>query len=213
MNMSGLIAGVIAGIVGAAIWAGVSFYSGYEIGWIAWGIGGIVGIAVVSGSKTPGAAGGLAAALITIISITGGKYVSVDMAVNDMVGDEESIVQESIDRIDSDTNFVISYVADEIIESLDGDTDVNWPEDYDEDDIKTEYPAKYWQQAEEQWNAMAPEDQTAYRDQLKGEVRTDMEAGVEMMRTFGFIGSFGLMDFVFFGLAVITAFKLGSGES
>ena len=45
MNMGrGIIGGALGGLIGAVIWAGISYFTGYEIGWIAWGVGGMVGL-------------------------------------------------------------------------------------------------------------------------------------------------------------------------
>ncbi len=39
-------AGIVAGLVGAAIWMAIAHFANMEIGWIAWGIGFLVGISV-----------------------------------------------------------------------------------------------------------------------------------------------------------------------
>ncbi len=42
----GIIAGLAASLIGAAIWAGITVGTGYQIGWIAVGVGFLVGFAV-----------------------------------------------------------------------------------------------------------------------------------------------------------------------
>ena len=60
MNMIGaLVGGVVGGLIGAAAWAAVTYFSGWEIGLIAWGIGGLVGLGVHLGTRRRG---GIAAA-------------------------------------------------------------------------------------------------------------------------------------------------------
>lgn len=44
--------GLVGGLVGAAGWAGVARLTGYEIGWFAWGVGGLVGYTVALGIIT-----------------------------------------------------------------------------------------------------------------------------------------------------------------
>lgn len=39
-------AGILAGLIGAAIWMAIAHFANMEIGWIAWGIGFLVGISV-----------------------------------------------------------------------------------------------------------------------------------------------------------------------
>ena len=44
MNRFGALAGgVVAGSIGALIWAAIAYFTGYEVGWVAWGVGGLVG--------------------------------------------------------------------------------------------------------------------------------------------------------------------------
>jgi hypothetical protein len=49
-----LIAGVVAALVGAAIWGGIEVLTGYQIGWIAIGIGFLCGFAVRFAGKGTG---------------------------------------------------------------------------------------------------------------------------------------------------------------
>src|SRR5688500_7513909 len=39
-----LIAGLVAALMGGGIWAALVFITNLEIGWVAWGVGGLVGI-------------------------------------------------------------------------------------------------------------------------------------------------------------------------
>lgn len=45
-SLKWFVAGAIGGAIGAAIWVAVGYLTSYEVGWIAWGIGVLVGIAV-----------------------------------------------------------------------------------------------------------------------------------------------------------------------
>ena len=47
----GLLAGVLAAAVGAALWAGVTVLTGYQIGWMAIGVGALVGVALRTAGK------------------------------------------------------------------------------------------------------------------------------------------------------------------
>ena len=47
----GLLAGVIAAAIGAALWAGATVLTGYQIGWMAIGVGALVGVAVRTAGK------------------------------------------------------------------------------------------------------------------------------------------------------------------
>ena len=47
----GFMAGLAAAAVGAALWAGVTVLTGYQIGWMAIGVGALVGVAVRAAGK------------------------------------------------------------------------------------------------------------------------------------------------------------------
>jgi hypothetical protein len=81
-----------AAILGAVIWAGIAVATGREMGWIAWGIGGLVG----GGTLWAGGAGmrpAVLAAALTALSIAGGRMGAtqylVDGAIDDIIASEE----------------------------------------------------------------------------------------------------------------------------
>lgn len=129
MNLPmGAIAGTAAGILGAAAWAAVAYFLNLEIGWLAWGIGAAVGIATAagaaagSGEAEGGAALGLAAVLITILSLCGGKYAIVEIQLQEALAGFNTEMNEPM----SD-EVLVSYLADEIGEQTHGE---NWYEAY-----------------------------------------------------------------------------------
>lgn len=77
--------GALAALLGAAVWAGVMIKTGYEIGWVAWGIGGAVGAAVAKagGRGVPMAA---TAAVLALLSVAGGKWVGAAVVLEDEFG-------------------------------------------------------------------------------------------------------------------------------
>jgi hypothetical protein len=79
-----ILAGSIGGAIGAAVWAAISYFANAEVGYVAWGIGFIVGFMVrlVAGEKEEGLAPGLTAALIAVVAVLGGKYAGVQLLVN-----------------------------------------------------------------------------------------------------------------------------------
>ncbi len=70
-----IVGGAIAAGLGAALWAGVVIGTGYEIGWVAWGVGLLVGLVVagVARSTSPGV--GLAAAGLALAGLLLGKLL------------------------------------------------------------------------------------------------------------------------------------------
>ena len=73
ITMLGLVAALGAAVVGAWLWQWIAVTFGYELGFIAWGIGGAVGAAAAMFSSR-GMSAGVVCALIVVCSIYVGKY-------------------------------------------------------------------------------------------------------------------------------------------
>ncbi len=152
MNMlGGLIGGAIGGLIGAAIWVAIGFWTGYEVGWIAWGIGGLVGLGVGVGTKQAG--GPLGAGIAVVLSIgaiAGGKWSVVYLEVAEWVsGDERAI---------SDIADVILAEHEEKGEPL----GLN-PNADDAETLQEMYPPNVWFEAATRWQAMSPTEQEDLR--------------------------------------------------
>ncbi|MCA9295800.1 MAG: hypothetical protein KC983_04770 [Phycisphaerales bacterium] len=223
--MGAILGGVIAGAIGAAVWAGIAIGTGYEIGWIAWGIGALVGFGVLVGGK--GQAGGMGAViaiLLAVLSIMVGKYATVHMAVSELIakGSSSEYAQEIRDSMNSPegAELLTSYVADSVAEEWEGEgRAVNWPAGIDPYTgvTKDEYPPDVWLEAASRLRSMNPME----RRELEQYAFEDAMAGLEMIPAVDrqlltmdiFRSTFGLMDILFFGLAILTAGKLGASEN
>ena len=76
--MKAIVAAIIGGIVGALIWGAIAHFTGYEVGYVAWGIGALVGFlsAKAGGEGMPN---GAICAVITIAALLAGKFVAFKM--------------------------------------------------------------------------------------------------------------------------------------
>ena len=75
-GIAALIAPVIAAVLGAFLWYAIAIHLEYEFGAIAWLIGGAIGFAaLVSGAR--GEAVGALCGVLALLSIFGGKYMSI----------------------------------------------------------------------------------------------------------------------------------------
>jgi hypothetical protein len=72
-----LIGGLVASLIGGAIWAGIVIVATLEIGWAAWGVGALVGLAMARLTPTRGHAIATLAALIAAIGLVAGKALIV----------------------------------------------------------------------------------------------------------------------------------------
>ena len=83
-----VVGGTIGGTLGAAIWVGVGYFTGFEVGWIAWGVGVLTGMgvaAVASANGEADAASGITAAVISILAVLAGKYAVVHLVVDQLL--------------------------------------------------------------------------------------------------------------------------------
>lgn len=210
-----IVGGVIAGAIGALVWAGIAYFTGYEVGWVAWGVGGLVGLGVVlgnSGERSPQA--GVLAVVITVLALLAAKYTTVQLVLSD----DDEIVSAMVAGLEDD-ELVISYLADDVVvEFMSEDRPVDWPAGVDPSQAATEaeYPPDVWAVAQSRWDAMSVDEREEYRAALREMVTSNIAVAMEDIRSemaqVGFIGSFGLMDIIFFGLAIVTAYKVATNS-
>ena len=209
--LNGIIVSFLCGIIGAAIWAGLAYFTGYEIGWVAWGIGGLVGFGFTFASRRSGALYGFIASIITILSILGGKFAYTDLIIGEEMGSKTDFIEYGLSEFLDE--LVLSYVSDEIIAELEssGET-VEWPPDVDPEaaDEEADYPPNIWAQANTRWNEMPTEDQHLYRDDI-AEIYTKglNEQYIESYKE-TYLAMFAPLDLLFLGLGVITSFQIAA---
>lgn len=208
--IKGLIGGLVGGVLGAAVWGGVAYGTGYEIGWLAWGIGAIVGIGVAWGAR-----GGAAAGLLAVLSILGGKYASVHLPVNKELTDQFAALDQAVADLGNDAS-VIPHVAYEIVDDRTANGEpIEWPEGVNPDAAEDEedFPQAVWSEARARWEAMSGAEQASYRTMLTERMRGGFEAYLAEVRMNAMKHSFGVLDVVFFLLAIVTAYKIGSNQA
>jgi hypothetical protein len=74
---AGVVAGVLAGVVGAILWGGFTALTHFRIGYLALGIGVLVGYAIVQVGQVRTVAVGVTAAVITVVACAAGDTGSV----------------------------------------------------------------------------------------------------------------------------------------
>jgi hypothetical protein len=206
-----IIAGSIAGLVGAAIWAGISYALNAEIGWIAWGIGVVVGFAVrlVAGESEEGFAPGATAAVIAIGAVLLGKYAAASLLVANLgIGTGGFNVEFTPEDM-------IVGLADEIVNEREAKGQkVVFPAGMTIEDAsgQADYPPDIWQQAAAKWHAIPPAEQEKQLTAKREETRQMMASVPGALRQAAFEGSFGIFDALWFILAAATAYRLGHGN-
>lgn len=71
----GITGGVIAMLVGAILWGAITFYTGYQIGYVAIGLGFLVGIAIKFFGRGKSGSFGLSAAILALIGCVVGNLL------------------------------------------------------------------------------------------------------------------------------------------
>lgn len=210
MGKSGktVLAALVAAAVGAAVWAAIAYLANIEIGWIAWGVGALVGFAVAAVSGERSMHFGLIAVVFTILSICGGKYAAVQLEIHKAIGD--SNWEQQYDS----PEFMVSLLADDLIVArMVADQPVNWPGGAVPDHMpekQADYPPDIWRQAQSQWDAMPSDEQTQMRTQRREDHRGALDDLRSALAMEGFKDAFGLLDIVFFGLAIVTAYQIAA---
>ena len=204
-----IVGGAIGGVLGAALWAAVAYFFNFEIGWLAWGIGVLVGIGTQKAADSElNFQTGAAAALIAVVSIAGGKYLAVQFAIDDALT-EMAAGPEGVDD-----ELAISYVADVVIEEhLEEGLPVRWPGGFAPENpaYESEYPVDVWREADDRFASLTLQQKNDFKQEIAdyvAEAMTDMRVEAQQA---GFKESFGMFDILFIALAIGSAFKLGSG--
>ena len=206
MNLvTGFIFGFVAGVIGALVWAGIAVVGNVEIGWIAIGIGFLVGIGTSFGSKGGGIAPALIAALITVASIAGGKYFTVKYFSMQMDTQMQEFTED-----DAIVNLILEGPESDLkmFEKLPAVSQAN----FEDDIVSNDFHPKVWAYGKEKWDAMTEAEQLDYME-LKKEERAmlinQLKDGIEAE---GFRNAWGPMDILFIVIGVVTAFQIGMSD-
>ena len=207
-----LVGGLVGALMGGAVWVAVGYFANYEVGWIAWGIGLVVGLGVRAGAgEDDGFAPGILAVVIAILAIVASKYLVINMSINREFGDATF-------AIEADAELMTSRIADEIVGEYEAKgKEVKWPKAAEDDDapLAATYPSTIWKEATKRWNAIPPDEQQAQMDQAEAEFNELFEGLLDETKKdisqTALRESFTPYDILWFVLAAITAFKVGSG--
>jgi hypothetical protein len=173
--------GAIGGLVGALIWGAITYFTHTEIGWIAWGIGLLVGLCIrfTAGEEDEGVAPGVVAIGLSAGAILLGKYFAAMMLLGGM----------SIDLAPATADDVKLMMANA---------------GTDEYETWDEVPADKKATIDARWAALPAEQQA---DFVHGLSKEQITAGEVFQESFSFF------DILWFLLAALTAYRVGSGTA
>ncbi|MBX3451356.1 MAG: hypothetical protein KF777_17445 [Planctomycetaceae bacterium] len=209
-----LVCGLLGGAIGAAIWVAVGYLTQYEIGWIAWGVGFLVGVGVLFGANLGGGEDdsslqGVLAAVLAIGCVVGAKYLLFQIVVE---GARQELVQTMSNQGDLTDEEMIAGLADDIaMEMIESGKTVQWPPGMtlDQASVEADYPKDVWRKATAQWNDLKPDDRQERKDLRRAAITSLIQA----LPMGSFSDMFSPWDLLWLGLAATTAFKIGGGHS
>jgi len=205
---------ILGAAIGMAIWIAIGYYTGYEVGYVAWGIGALAGFGAMAAARDEASAvtGGLAA-VVAVLAILVAKYAVVYAALERDLPEMQKAAAMTITD-----DQVRSTIAREVIEERTASgKKVTWPAGVNSEEAEwpSEYPKTVVAETNKRWGAMKPEQQQAKKAELQQQYDQSMTAfTTELMPTIrnaAFEESFGLFDLLWIGLALASAYKLGSG--
>ncbi|MEM7476684.1 MAG: hypothetical protein AAF483_16985 [Planctomycetota bacterium] len=210
-----IIGGIVGGLIGGFIWVLIGYYANAEVGYVAWGIGLLVGICVQIAANTnerdDGAFQAIGAAVIALLAVIGAKYVVFLLVVGQVKSEMDNFTSD-IDFNSDETN--IMMIADDLIEErVAAGKPVAWPPgmSIEEADEQADYPPRIWKEASKQWNDLSPEEQESEKAARKLAFEMIMQGFFDDNVTFA--QTFSPFDALWIILAVATAFRIGGGDS
>jgi len=208
-----ILGALIAGAIGASVWAGMVYLVQYELGWVAIAIGVLVAFGAVMGARgesTPII--GLLSVIVTVAAILVGKYVGISLIYENEIRAE---VDEFMESLVVDETWFLQEIVDELaLEQMAAGRPVIWPNpnmslEYAE--WPDDYPRELRVKAQAEWDEIDPLEQTAMIEERQAEIDVyDVEEIESEMKAEGFRSTFGFRDFIFFGFAILFAYKIGS---
>jgi len=193
-----LLGGLAGALVGGAVWAGVVVGTGYEVGWVAWGVGVLTGLGTVAVGREQSDSVGILAAVLALGGLLFAKTLM-------MCGDHSAVT----DEIAKDPLMSMSAVANDMM--TDGRTDPQLvlrlnaapPDQRLPDDLQAEYDAAL----DAHLARMTEEDRQQANAALASVVLD------KMGRSERFFAQLSGWDALWFLLAVVSAYKVGTGGS
>lgn len=209
MNFPSMIGGgIVGGAVGATIWAAIIYFTNYEVGYVAILVGILVGYCVKLGAGTwQGFVPGAIAAVLAIVSVTGGKYAAATLQANEVV--------QKINTQVTDYDLKLGMADQLVTEKTEKKLPIAWRNGKTSETAESleDYPADIVESVNKSFEALSAEQkaaQLAERQKMIDEFQGEMAA---IIRHQVFMASFSAYDLLFFGLATYAAFQLGSNAA
>lgn len=219
---AGIVAALIAAVVGAVIWGLIAKFSGYEVGYVAWGIGAAIGFASNRLGGGAGVANGALCAALALVAIAGGKVAGSMWTMEDDLAEyytEEWLSEDSYMTLVAEARVFaktsdVQYAQFMVDHGYTNETD---PKAVSADEIaffkeghaqnlrklaETKPTLEDWRTAEE--DGIAESAKEAAKEEAAAATLSDHVSVVK--------DNLDAMDLLFAGLGIVSAFGLGKGR-
>lgn len=211
LSMQGLAFAAFAAVAGAFVWYLIANQFGYEVGFVAWGIGGAVGLAAALGGSRSDLAG-VACGVLVVLAIFGGKYMAMSSFASEFQASYSADASESEDAA-SYQEFLYDANAFGELNSTDDDAVKNFMVDHsfiyvDAVSAITNEELAYFRDEYQpglEQQLQSPMSFEQWQVNYMGEMEAVFQelSPVKMV-----IDSLALMDIIFLLLGISTAFQL-----
>lgn len=210
MEISAILGAIAGAVIGAMIWAGIAIYTGYEIGWIAWGVGAAVGYGAHA-LEGRGMTTGIVCALLAALAILGGKVMAINHFVNEELTQiaDAGLTEDTYNELNADAAAFASLSSEADYPAFMVEhhfTEAEAPADVAQSDVD-EFKTFNVPQLQA-WNA-APPSYAEWREKAKADAQSYFADEIPMSELL--VDALSPMDLLFFALGVFTAFRVGYG--
>ncbi len=194
-----LFGGAVAALLGGGIWTAIVLGANLEVGWVAWGIGVLVGLTMSKLTPTRGQAIGLLAAILAALGLVAGKTMII------AIGTKPALVQD----IQADSTWMAQAALADLRQTETLPAGVQ--EQLDALSFTDTLPDALWEQMLAAGAAHAAAANPAERERIATGYATALMESVGVMGLFR--SQLGLWDLLWFGLAILTAWRIMTGRA
>ena len=204
-------AGAIGAIVGALLWGAIAAIANVEIGWIAIGVGWLIGFLIsVCGGR--GAAAALISVGLTVLSICGGKLLSVSWTLDSSIQEyaAEILTEESYQEYKSNAETYIKIQSDDnkirefiVMEGFQDSESIESP-----DQISNEELASF--KAEVGSDMVSFCNNSTNYETWRGEALAEISSYISQNMSFTdrLMATLGFIDIIFFVIAIGASYQV-----
>jgi hypothetical protein len=222
-GMKSMIASAMAAVLGALLWMFIAVQFDYELGLIAWLIGGAIGFSAAM-FNSRGETAGIICGVLALLSIFGGKYLAYDTFIEEWTQVSSAPEQTSQFRMlyDEEVSMARMYVSQVKDEDSRREFMVNfgYSDSTNVNKVTRDELNFFEQEIAPQLTQIIDQSMTYEQwlkvtvgDDFEPDAETGFDAGTDSFTTFDLVKeSLGIIDLVFLFLGVGTAFRLARNE-